>query len=329
MKKILENLLKEKSKTMPILSFPAARLIGVSVKDMVTDPDVMAKAVAAIASRGDVGVAVMPMDLSVEAECFGAEVVFGEGEPPAVRCPILDDICDASALAVPDVYTARSGIFVEGTRKARGIIPNTPIFCGAIGPFSLACRLFDMTSLMMECYDSPEEVAQLLSKVTEFITSYILAHKAAGAQGVILAEPAAGLLSPDMCEEFSSVYVKKIASAVADESFVFCYHNCGGSVIACAESIADIGADVYHFGNAIKLLDIIEKMPEGSLVMGNVDPVLLREGNPENVKKAIDAVFADCSGYENFMLSTGCDVPAEAKWENIDAYFSRVGELYV
>lgn len=329
MKKIVENLLKNKNQTMPILSFPAASLLRISVKDMVTDSEAMARAVAAIASRGSVGAAVMPMDLSVEAECFGAEVIFGEGEPPAVKCPVIEDICDVSKLTVPVMPAARSGIFVDGTSKAKALLPETPIFCGAIGPFSLACRLFDMTSLMIGCYDSPDEVAELLSKTTEFITEYILAHKTAGAQGVILAEPAAGLLSPDMCEEFSSAYVKKIASTVADENFVFCYHNCGGSVVACAESIADIGADIYHFGNAIKLADVIDKMPEESVVMGNVDPVLLRDGTPENVCAAIDAVFADCSKYENFMLSTGCDVPAGAKWENIDAYFSQVGELYV
>ena len=329
MKKITEKILSQKNKTMPILSFPAARLLGISVREMVTDSEVMASAVAAIAARGGVGAAVMPMDLSVEAECFGAEVVFGEGEPPAVKCPILDDISDAETLAVPSFGVGRSGIFVEGTRKTKALIPDIPIFCGAIGPFSLACRLFDMTELMMECYDSPEYVAALLSKAADFLIEYILAHKAAGASGVILAEPAAGLLSPDMCEEFSSAYVKRIAEAVEDEDFVFCYHNCGGSVIACAESIANIGADIYHFGNAIKLSDIIGKMPLDSVVMGNVDPVLLRDGTPEGVFAAVDAVFADCSGFDNFMLSTGCDVPAEAKWENIDAYFSRVSQLYV
>jgi uroporphyrinogen decarboxylase len=242
---------------------------------------------------------------------------------------VLEDISEVYDLAVPSVGVARSGIFVEGTKKAKELMPDKPVFCGAIGPFSLACRLFDMTSLMMECYDSPEEVCELLKKTAAFITEFIKAHKAAGADGVLIAEPAAGLLSPDMCEEFSSVFIRQIVEDVADDDFVFCYHNCGGSVVACAESIADVGADIYHFGNAIRLADIIEKMPADSIVMGNVDPVLLREGDPEAVRAAVDAVFAECKGYDNFMLSTGCDLPAGAKWENIDAFFARVGELYV
>ena len=43
-------------------------------------------------------------------------------------------------------------------------------------------KLFDMTELMMECYDSPDEVAVLLTKVTEFLINYLKAFKKAGAE---------------------------------------------------------------------------------------------------------------------------------------------------
>ena len=71
------------------------------------------------------------------------------------------------------------------------------------------------------------------------------------------------------------------------------------------------------------------ELPEDIVVMGNVDPVKLRDGTPEEIRKEVDRVFESCSKYPNFMISTGCDVPAAAKWENIDAYFERVNELYV
>ncbi len=329
MKKITEKILSQKNRTIPILSFPAASILDVSVGELVTSSALQAKAMSAVYSRSAMGALVTPMDLSVEAECFGASVRMGEGEVPTVEAPILDSIADAESLTVPSVGAARSGIYVEGTRLARAMLPDVPIFCGAIGPFSLSGRLFDMTELMMECYDDPDAVKTLLEKATDFIIGYINAHKAAGAQGVILAEPAAGLLSPELCLEFSCDFVKKIIDAVADEDFVFCYHNCGGSVVACADEIASLGADIYHFGNAIDLGEIIGKMPSDSLVMGNVDPLIFRDGTPDEVRAAVDKVFAECSGYDNFMISSGCDLPADSKWENIDAYFERVGELYV
>ncbi len=86
-------------------------------------------------------------------------------------------------------------------------------------------------------------------------------------------------------------------------------------------SIATLGADIYHFGNAVSLKDIIPLMPEGSLVMGNIDPVLFRNGTTEDINNAVEKLYGECGNYPNFMLSSGCDIPAESKWENIDEYF--------
>lgn len=322
-------MLEDKSKTLPILSFPGIALSKITVKELVTSSSAQAHCLNELYKRCNMASLVTPMDLSVEAECFGAPVRFSDNDVPSVERGIIDSIEDVGSVSVPEIGAGRSGIYIEGTKMTKAILPDVPLFCGAIGPYSLAGRLFDMTELMMECYDSPDEVKKLLDKATEFIIHYINAHKNAGADGVILAEPAAGLLSPALCDEFSNVYVKRIIDAVSDDSFVFCYHNCGSSVIACAEGIASLGADIYHFGNAIELESMIPKMPEGSIVMGNVDPLLLRDGTESEVCASIDTVFSKCAKYTNFMISTGCDVPADAKWENIDAYFRRINELYV
>lgn len=49
--------------------------------------------------------------------------------------------------------------------------------------------------------------------------------KEAGANGVVMAEPAAGLLSPNLIEEFSTPYVNKIREAVEDDHFMVMYHK--------------------------------------------------------------------------------------------------------
>lgn len=328
MKPIISSLFKDKSRTLPILSFPSTQLLGISVNELITSSDYQAAGMKAIADRCKIGASLNMMDLSVEAEAFGAQIKFSDDEVPTVSRGIIDSIAAAGDITVPEIGKNRTAIYIEGVKKAKELITDIPVFCGVIGPYSLAGRLYDMTELMMDCFDEPEKVKTLISKCAEFITGYIRAFKQVGADGVILAEPAAGLLSPDMCGEFSTPFVKQIADAVNDDSFVFCYHNCGAGTVHMAESIASIGADIYHFGNAIELAEIIPLMPRSSLVIGNVDPVLFRNGTPEQVKAATKAVFESCKGYESFMLSTGCDVPAAAKWENIEAYFEAVDELY-
>jgi uroporphyrinogen decarboxylase len=69
-------------------------------------------------------------------------------------------------------------------------------------------------------------------------------------------------------------------------------------------------------------------MPLDSIVMGNLDPVLFRDGKVEDIQNGLQKIYDECSRFPNFMISTGCDVPATAKWENIDAYFKKINELY-
>ena len=328
MKKIAEKMLSDKSKTMPILSFPSAQLLGIDVNELISSSEMQKEGMKKITERCSVGASLNMMDLSVEAEAFGAEVKFAENEIPTITKGIIDDICDAEDIAVPSVGMGRTNIYIEGVKKAKEEIKDVPVFCGVIGPYSLAGRLFDMTELMMECYDSPDEVKVLLDKATEFLIEYIKAFKAVGADGVVMAEPAAGLLSPALNEEFSAPYVKKIIKEVNDDNFVFCYHNCGDNVVKMADEIAALGADIYHFGNAIDIKEIVPSMPKDSIVMGNVDPVLFKTGKKEEIEKAVEKVFADCNEFDNFMISSGCDIPADSKWENIDAYFEKVKMLY-
>ncbi len=60
----------------------------------------------------------------------------------------------------------------------------------------------DMTEIMVNCYDAPEMVHTTLQKATQFLLDYIQSYKNVGAHGIVIAEPAAGLLSPDLCGEF-------------------------------------------------------------------------------------------------------------------------------
>ena len=130
-------------------------------------------------------------------------------------------------------------------------ITDRPVFAGVIGPFSLAGRLTDVTEAMIYCYEEPEMMHTVLEKASAFLIDYIKAYKEAGADGIVMAEPLAGLLSPDLAEEFSARYVKKINDAVKDEDFIVIYHNCGNTAILTIDSILSTGADAYHFGNAI------------------------------------------------------------------------------
>ncbi len=317
-----------KKKPVPVLSFPSISLMGITVRDLVANSDNQARGMKLIADRCPTGASLTMMDLSVEAEAFGCEIEYADDEVPTVRGRLLKDEKDVDALKVPAVGAGRTGTYVDAVRKVKTMIADRPVLAGVIGPFSLSGRMMDMTELMVNCYEEPDMVRTTLEKAAEFITQYALAFKEAGADGVVMAEPAAGLISPDLCEEFSSAHVKRIIDAVRDDGFAFVYHNCGNTV-PLKDSLLGLKADAYHLGNAIDIEDMLKIVPEDVLVMGNLDPAgLFRLGTPEKVREATLALLARCAKYPNFSISSGCDIPPASPWENIDAFFEAIDEYY-
>ena len=310
---------------LPILSFPAAQKLGVTVEEMVKDSELQAQTMCCIAQETDTIAAVSLMDLSVEAEAFGASVRFFPDEVPAITGQLVSDLKEAEALAVPDLSAGRIMTCVEGVRLAKQRISDKPVLAGMIGPFSLTGRLMDVTEIMYLCFDDPDAVHTVLKKAVAFLIAYGNAMKAAGADGILMAEPLTGILSPDMAEEFSHGYVKEISHALQEENFSVIYHNCGNSVASMLDGIFALGADAYHFGNAVDMETVLQAAPQDMLCMGNVDPAgQFVQGTPETMTAAVHDLLNRCGKYPNFIPSSGCDIPAHAPWDNIQAFFAAL-----
>ena len=315
----------EVRRALPVLSFPAAQKMGVTVEQLVKDSDLQAQAMEIIATQTETLASVSLMDLSVEAEAFGAQVQYFTDEVPAVVGQLVSDMDEAEALEVPDMTKGRAAICVEGIRKAKERITDKPVLAGMIGPYSLAGRLMDVTEIMYIGYDEPEAVHAVLEKATAYLIQYAKAMQEAGADGIVVAEPLAGILSPDMAEEFSHPYMKKIVDAMQTEDFAVIYHNCGNSVSHMLSGIFSIGAAAYHFGNAVDMSEVMEKAPADILCMGNIDPAAqFVQGTAESMTEATKKLLEQCGHYPNFLISSGCDIPFHAKWENIQAFFAAL-----
>ena len=74
------------------------------------------------------------MDLSVEAECFGAQVCVFDDEVPSVKGRIIHDMDQAEALKNPEVGSGRTKVYIDAIEKAAGLITDRPILAGIIGP---------------------------------------------------------------------------------------------------------------------------------------------------------------------------------------------------
>lgn len=306
---------------MPIMTHPGIELIAKKVIDAVTDGQVHYQAIMALSKAYPASPASTTiMDLSVEAEAFGAQIVFHDDDVPTVTGRLLTCAEQVVALQVPSLETKRVPQYLKAIELAVKEL-DKPLFGGCIGPFSLAGRLYDLTELMMAMYLEPDTATMLLDKCTEFIKAYCLEMKKRGASGVVMAEPASGLLSNDDCLAFSTRYVKRIVEAVQDDNFAVILHNCGNTG-QCTDAMVQSGAVALHFGNAIDMQSALDSVPSDIVVMGNIDPVgVMKFGTPDKVRAAVGNLLEMAEGHKNFVLSTGCDVPPAAPLENIAALF--------
>ena len=321
------NLNCNKRTAVPIMTHPGIEIIGKSVKDAVSNGHVHADAIIALADLYPSDAATVIMDLTVEAEAFGAKLHYSNDDVPNVSERLLHNRGEVDALPIPDLNSARVPEFLLANQLAAKRIVDRPVFAGCIGPFSLAGRLYDLTEIMMSIYVEPDLAQALLTKCATFILNYVRALKETGVNGVIMAEPAAGLLSNDDAVRFSTHYIKPIVEAVQDDDFLFILHNCGNTG-HCTQAMVESGAKALHFGNQCDMVKALEQVSSGLIVMGNLDPVgIFKSASPELVFLETSKLLSSTADYSNFVISTGCDVPPGINRENIDAFYRAVTEF--
>lgn len=324
---INEIIQKKEVVAMPIMTHPGIEMIGKTVRDAVTDGQVHYNAIQALSEKYPTAAATVIMDLTVEAEAFGAEIVFPENEVPSVVGRLLNDEEAIDKLEIPALNKGRVPQYLKANMLAAKAVTDRPVFAGCIGPYSLAGRLYDMSEIMMLIYINPEAAHSLLKKCSDFILRYCMALKATGVNGVVMAEPAAGLLSDEDCTQYSSVFIKEIVEKVQDDHFTVILHNCGNTG-HCTRAMVATGAAAYHFGNKINMVEALKEVPGDALAMGNLDPVsLFKAAAPEEMKKATLDLLEATRSYPNFVLSSGCDTPPHTPAENIDAFFAALNEF--
>lgn len=311
---------------MPLATHPALSLTGDSVRDIVTNPQAQFEAQAELHNRYHTPFVISAMDLSAEAEAFGCTVHLSETEVPTVTGRRVTSLQDVQTLPVPAVGDRRTWVYLDAVRRLRKLSDTVLVLGGCIGPFSLAARLAGVSEAMELTVAEPGLMHALLAKSTEFLTAYAQAFRQSGADGLIMAEPAAGLLSPRSVTTFSSAYIRAIGDSFADQDFAILLHNCGAKLLHLP-AILETGLKSFHFGAAMDLPAALAKVPAEVVLCGNLDPAgVFCQLQPAEITTRTAALLRSASAYKNFLISSGCDVPPNAPLASLDAFYHAVAD---
>jgi uroporphyrinogen decarboxylase len=325
---------------MPIGAFAGLALTGATVRDVVSDPGAQAAAVLALHERLGTPFLLTAMDLSAEAEAFGSSVRLSDAEMPALTGRLVTTPSEVERLAVPTPGDGRTRVHLDaaallvGSSAAAGAAPDAaapdardapamPVLGGMIGPFSLAARLFGVAEALEATLAEPAVILALLERVTPFLIEYALEFRRAGAAGIIVAEPAAGLLSPGGLSRFSTPFVKRIVAAAQDPTFAVVLHNCGAKLVHL-DRILEAGAEMYHFGAPMDLPAALVRVGGRAVICGNVDPAFIQAGPPSAVRAEATRLLDLSLENRDFVLSSGCDLAPGTPLENVEALCTAV-----
>lgn len=311
---------------IPIGVYGGLELTGASVFQAISNADIQTRAALALQEHLQLPTLLTAMDLSVEAEAFGCQIRFSEDEIPTVLGRRAQSMEDIQTLPIPPLGAGRTEVYLDTARqlvqagKERGVY----VLGGVIGPFSLAGRIFGVSEALELSATDPTVLETLLEKATKFLLDYILAFRATGVDGVIMAEPAAGLLSPRGLGRFSSRYVRQIVESSQSPDFAIILHNCAAKLVHLPK-ILESGAEIFHFGDPMDLPSALTAVNGQAILAGNLDPTsVFYSGNPENIREKCDSLLASVKGHPNFFLSSGCDIPPGTPLENIAAAVKSV-----
>jgi uroporphyrinogen decarboxylase len=314
---------------MPIGVYAGLEITGASVKDAVTSDQHQTEAVLALHERFKTPVMLTAMDLSAEAETFGSDIRMSDDDIPTVIGRLVTTGEEIGNLPIPSAGDKRTSVHLRTAQKLVAQANGLPVLGGMIGPFSLAGRLFGVSEIMELSLTEPEITEMLLQKVTQFLIDYVLAFRDQGVDGVIMAEPAAGLLSPRGLAKYSSAFVKKIVDESQTANFTILLHNCGAKIVHLPK-ILEAGAEIFHFGAPMDMSQAITQVGSEVILAGNLDPTaVFHSGTIAEVETQTLALMSLTSQYKNFIISSGCDIPPHTPVENLDAFYKVVREYTI
>jgi len=291
----------------------AARLEGYSISEAVTQPDVLARVLYSAYRFYGYDLVMVFSDTMVEAEAMGAQVLIPEDDDPFLLEPPRVSKLEA---ANPEA-DGRMPVILAATRRLRKLLDDeAPILTSLKGPFSLASFLRGIDGFLEDLLSDPGRAREFLRLATENQIAYAEAIVKAGGVPFIGDPVASGsMISPEMFHEFDLPYLAQLVRSVHEQGVKVGLHICGETRSLLKDMLAT-QADFLSI-DEMDLRQARGLVGDNAVLMGNVSTRLLLEGKPEQVSAAATECLA--RGGPSLILSSSCDVPAEAPKENVKA----------
>ena len=307
---------------VPQLFGHAAALAGVALEDYIRNGELLARCQIEAYRHYGHDMVFAFMDFSVETEALGSVLQYRANQYPDVVSYVLTPDNDVSALAVPDPTSA--GRMPELLRAAsilrREIGKEMPVAGCVLGPMTLATQLLGIETALYLAADDPGRFEKILDFAAEVAVRYGIAQIEAGAHLPIVFDPAASpaVVPPQFFRELLLPRLKRVFAAYRAAGALANWLNIAGPTAPILPWYPEAGVDIANFDYYVDPAEAQKLLP-ATCLDGNMKSLSFVEARPEEITAAAARLVTAFAGRGGFLLSSGCEIPLEAKPENIAA----------
>jgi MtaA/CmuA family methyltransferase len=309
----------------PLLMHWAARRAGLTYRQFATDGLALAQAQVSIFHNYSVDAITACSDAFRVSADLGTEMVFPEQTPPFAATPLIASRSDLNKLGRPDPTKGRMGDRVTAVKEIAKAVGEQCLVLGWVEmPFAECCSLCGVTNFMTMLYDDPALAHDLLRAATELSVDFALAQLEAGAPMIGAGDAAASLVSPALYREFALPYEKIVCDRIHERGGLVKMHICGNTT-RLLQDMATAGADLYNVDHMVDIRLAAEVYGKaGKAFKGNLDPVAdILQADARHCKDKAQGCIKVAEG-TRYMLSAGCEIPADVTDEVFNAFCSSV-----
>lgn len=262
------------------------------------------------------------MDANVETEAVGSVLRYRSGQYPTVDSYALAGGANLDALEIPDPHKAgRMPQLLKAASILRREVGDDVLVVGCvIGPMTLAAQLLGIEAALYTAIDNPALFTRVLDFSTEVAIRFGLAQLEAGAHLPIVFDPVSTveIVPPSYYREFVLPHLRRLFTALKEAGSAANWLHTAGQVTPILPYYLQTGVEIANIDYCVDPVAAAQALPQ-TCIDGNIKPLAFLEASPEWIAAESSRLLDMFAGRGGFILSSGCEIPVDAKPENIAA----------
>ncbi len=199
------------------------------------------------------------------------------------------------------------------------------VFCGKadVSPFEIFSAGRTMGQFFLDLYRRPQKVLDAMqAALPDIVALSLQVMKGTGVNRIFVGETRANgaFLSLEKYERFCHPFQMTMLQAYAEAGIEVMLHydqDCTANLPYFLEYPGE--GMVLHTDSFTDIFQAKKTLSGRIALKGNVPPTLLTLGTPEEVDAYCQRLIGEVGRGGGFILSQGCDIPIDAKLENVEA----------